>query len=228
MNLNSTSSEINPLDIPMNDFFCGESLEHASSECPIACQGGSDEECPGDLKCYNNTGCSDRNSFFCGYDWMHAAQTCGQACSSGSSDECEEGQMCFSHTGCQTNLFFCGDTFEDASESCATPCPGRSSDECPDEESCFAFVTNCTGVLPDNSTGYGVTTDYTSMALSGNLGIDSSAIEGNQGPGSTNGEQAKEPDWMAGYWSSDMNSSSRAEMTTLTFSAIIYFVFSLV
>jgi len=224
VNLNSTSSEIDPLDIPMNDYFCGESLEHASSACPIACQGGSDEECPGDLKCYNNTGCSDRNSFFCGNDWMDAAQTCGQACSSGSSDECDEGQMCFSHTGCQTNLFFCGDTFEDASESCTTPCSGRSSDECPGEQSCFAFVTNCTGVLPDNSTGFGVTPDYTSMALSGNLGIDSSSLEGSQGTTSSSGEHAKEPDWMAGYWSSDMNSSLRVEITSLGFSAIACFI----
>jgi hypothetical protein len=126
---------------PPNDYFCGESKNLASMTCSIACPSGENSECPGDLKCFDGTGCSIRDSFWCGTTWMDAAEECSQPCSSGSSDECPDGQSCFTQTGCQANMFFCGDTYDTA--SCDNPCESRSSDECDGEQKCFAFVTHC-------------------------------------------------------------------------------------
>lgn len=100
--------EVDPLNVPMNDNFCGDSKELASSTCSVACQSGLDSDCPGDMKCHDGTGCSSRDSFWCGSTWMEAAEMCTKPCSSGSADECDSGESCFAHTGCQTNLFFRG------------------------------------------------------------------------------------------------------------------------
>jgi len=135
--------ETDPGDVPLNDYFCGETQELASSTCSIACQDGLDSSCPDDMQCYESTGCSARDSFWCGSNWLESAETCSKPCSSGSSIECDAGQSCFAHTGCQTNLFYCGKTFEDASETCSKPCEGRSSSECGPGEFCYAFVTDC-------------------------------------------------------------------------------------
>ena len=58
--------EVDPAHVPMNDRFCGESKELASSTCSIACQGGDDSECPGTMTCHEGMGCSGRDSFWCG------------------------------------------------------------------------------------------------------------------------------------------------------------------
>lgn len=126
---------------PPSDYFCGESKELASMTCSIACPSGKDSECPGDLNCYDGTGCSIRDSFWCGPSWMDAAQKCTKPCSSGSSDECAKGESCYTQTGCQANMFFCGDSYETA--SCDKPCESRSSDECDEGQKCFAFVKDC-------------------------------------------------------------------------------------
>lgn len=163
--------EVNPSHVPMNDYFCGESKSLASSTCSIACQSGLDSECPGSQKCYEGTGCSNRDSFWCGSDWLDAAEKCTRPCSSGSSDECGAGESCFAHTGCQANLFFCGDTFDDASESCSTPCESRSSSECPGNEKCFAFVTACASseVDPSSSMDQPTTGQQTGQSYSMNI-----------------------------------------------------------
>ncbi|KAL9185661.1 hypothetical protein ACHAXT_003438, partial [Thalassiosira profunda] len=114
--------ETDPLHVPMNDYFCGESPELAASTCSIACQGGQDSECPEGMQCYDDTGCSTRDSFWCGSSWRDAAETCGTPCTSGSPEQCPGDERCYAHTGCQANMFFCGETFEEAGASCSKPC----------------------------------------------------------------------------------------------------------
>jgi hypothetical protein len=189
---------------PMNDFFCGDTKEAASSTCSIACQSGSDDECPGDLKCFDGTGCSDREQFWCGSNWLDASQTCGKPCSSGSSEECDEGESCYAHTECQSDLFFCGDSFEHASETCGKACPSRSSNECDNGQSCYAFVTACA----DSDAAQTMAETYTFMAANNAWG---------DGPGiaalaedDSNQDRAEEiPDWYVTWEKEHENASSR-------------------
>jgi len=157
---------------PMNDFFCGDTKEAASSTCSIACQSGKDDECPGDLKCFDGTGCSEREHFWCGSNWFNAAQTCGQPCSSGSSDECGDGESCYAHTECQSDLFFCGESFEHASETCGKACPSRSSNECDNGQSCYAFVTACA----KSDAAQSMAESYTFMAANNAWGLDKNSF----------------------------------------------------
>jgi len=177
---NETSThETSPLHTPMNDNFCGESVELASSTCSIACQSGLDSECPGKMQCHDGTGCSSRDSFWCGSSWMDAAEMCTDPCSSGSADDCPAGLSCFAHTGCQANLFFCGNTFEDASDSCTTPCESRSSNDCPGDELCFAFVTDCASEASTQSHSFGIANtqwDLDPSSMGGNMGSKSESI----------------------------------------------------
>lgn len=139
---------INPSSVPMTDFFCGMTIEDAATKCAtggaIACASGDDNQCPGEMKCFETTECSDRSTYFCGSTWLDAAETCSKPCSSGSSDECGDGESCYAHTGCQaTNLFYCGNSFEDASETCGQRCDDRDSASCPSGQYCFAYVSAC-------------------------------------------------------------------------------------
>jgi hypothetical protein len=181
---------INPVNVPVSNFFCGMTVEDASVKCAtggaIACRSGNDNQCPGEMKCFETTECSDRSTYFCGSSWMDAAETCSKPCSSGSSDECDEGQSCFAHTGCQaTNSFYCGANFEDA-ETCGKPCADRSSDSCDEGQYCFAYVSACT----DNSQ------ENISLSAFG----DFSKFE-------TPGDK-DEPEWVASYWAGLESSSS--------------------
>ena len=195
--------ETDPLNVPMNDFFCGETSELASSTCAIACQSGDDSECPGEMKCHGGTGCSSRDSFWCGLDWKDAAEQCGQPCSTGSSDECPGDELCFAHTGCQRNLFFCGDTFEGASETCSEPCTSRSSEECTiPGQSCFAFVTDCASAgnpFSPSASPNSQTMDYSSNIANTQWNLEGAASAGNH--------KITNPDWYL-KWENEIQSSS--------------------
>lgn len=202
---------------PMNDFFCGDTKEAASSTCSIACQSGSDDECPGDLKCFDSVGCSDREQFWCGSDWLSASQTCGQPCSSGSSDECGEGESCYAHTECQSDLFFCGDTFEHASETCGRACPSRSSNECDYGQSCYAFVTACANTDAAQS----IVETYTFMASNNVWGPDLDMdilAEDNSEQELPKPEEL--PDWYLTWEQDQMNASSTSTWLSIVYLAL--------
>ena len=192
--------------VPMNDYFCGESKELAASTCSIACQGGSDSECPENMQCYEGTGCSSRDSFWCGPDWLKAADQCSQPCSSGSSDACPGTESCYAHTGCQhtTNLFWCGDSHEEASQTCSTPCDSRSSEQCPGSQLCFAFVTACASAPTQVDT----VQDYSFGIANTQWEFDGASTEGSDGSAGASGEQnAGGPEWYT-TWENDVHSSS--------------------
>lgn len=204
-----------PSNMPLNDYFCGENKELASATCSVACQSGEDSECPGNMMCFENTGCSARDSFWCGNNWLEAAEQCSKPCSSGSSIECDGGQSCFAHTGCQTNLFYCGSTFEDASETCSNPCEGRSSNECGPEEYCFAFVTDC---ADESSQGLSIA-DPQSMSMgiaNTNFNFDNPPAN-NGDPEATNWRSSTswEEDWIK-----SSKSSSAMRMTSCMLGSI--------
>ena len=174
---------INPSSVPMTDFFCGLTVEDASTRCAtggaIACSSGDDSQCPGETKCWETTECSDRTTYFCGTSWLDAAETCSKPCSSGSSDECGENESCYAHTGCQSsNLFYCGHNFEEASSTCGIRCDDRDSNSCPEDQYCFAYVSACA--------------DKGSEDISLGAFSDMSGFAGN----------FKTPDepWVAAYW----------------------------
>ena len=202
----SPPHEVSPAHVPMNDNFCGDSKELASSTCSIACQGGLDSECPTGMQCHDGTGCSSRDSFWCGPTWMEAAEMCSQPCSSGSSDDCSSGESCYAHTGCQANLFFCGDTFADASESCNEPCESRSSIECSGDQLCFAFVTACASEAnPFSPTSQPTSQSYSFGIANTQWDLDA-AVEGKDSENSMgDGNQHGEPNW---YTQWEVNSSS--------------------
>lgn len=222
---NETSShETDPMHVPMNDYFCGESIELASSTCSIACQSGLDSECPGNMQCYENTGCSSRDSYWCGSTWLDAAEQCHQPCSSGDSNECPTGQSCFSHTGCQANLFFCGSSFEDASETCSTPCPSRSSEECPGaDQYCFAFVTDCVSDAnptraptnqPVKSYNYGIANSEWELGAPAHGGVGSGEVAGTQNP--------NDPNWYV-KWEEENKSASWARSASVALTSVASF-----
>ena len=202
---------------PMNDFFCGDTKEAASSTCSIACQSGSDNECPGDLKCFDATGCSDREQFWCGSNWLSASQSCGQPCSSGSSDECGEGESCYAHTECQSDLFFCGDSFEHAGETCGKACPSRSSNECDNGQSCYAFVTACA----NSDAAQSMAETYTFMASNNAWGPDLLDMD-TLAKDDTTQDLVKEeelPDWYVAWEGEQMNASKKTS-TWLSFACL--------
>lgn len=195
--------------IPLNDFFCGHSQESASSSCSIACQSGSDDECPGDLKCFEGTGCSNREQFWCGPNWFEAANTCGKPCPSGSSDECGAGSSCYAHTECQSDLFFCGDSFEHASDTCGKACPSRSSNECDNGQSCYAFVTACA----DSPAAQSMAESYTLMAANNAWGINGEGVlidDSDEDPF----KGQKTPDWYVSWEADEMKKSSSSKAST--------------
>jgi hypothetical protein len=200
---------------PMNDFFCGDTKEAAASTCSIACQSGKDDECPGDLKCFDGTGCGEREQFWCGSNWFNAAQTCGQPCSSGSSDECGEGENCYAHTECQSDLFFCGETFEHASETCGKACPSRSSNECDNGQSCYAFVTACAS----SDAAQSMAESYTFMASNNAWGLDKDSFAKDDSEQDlSKGEQL--PDWYVAWEGEQMNASSSKTSTLISFACL--------
>lgn len=193
---------INSSSVPMTDFFCGLTIEDASSKCAtggaIACSSGDDSQCPGEMKCWETTECSDRATYFCGSSWLDGAETCSKPCSSGSSDECGENESCYAHTGCQaTNLFYCGHNYDDASETCGTPCDDRDSTSCPADQYCFAYVSACADSDSDESVSMGAFGDFSSF------------------------ETPNEP-WIASYWA-----GIEASSATKPISIMIAFVASL-
>ena len=188
--------ETDPLHVPMNDYFCGESAELAASTCSIACQGGQDSECPDGMQCHDDTGCSTRDSFWCGSSWRDAAETCGTPCTSGSPEQCPGDERCYAHTGCQANMFFCGETFEEAEASCGGTCETRSSDQCDDGQYCFAFVTACAAESSVQSYASGIA----------NTQWDFGGVAEHDLPGS-GGSGTQPPEWYT-KWESEMNSSS--------------------
>lgn len=188
---------------PMNDFFCGDTKDAASSTCSIACQSGSHDECPGDLRCFDGTGCNEREQFWCGASWFSASQSCGQPCSNGSSDDCGEGESCYAHTECQSDLFFCGDSFDDASDTCGKACPSRSSNECDNGQSCYAFVTACA----NSTAAQSMAESYTFMASNNAWGLDTDSFAKDDSEQDLfKGEQA--PDWYVAWEGEQMNASS--------------------
>ena len=189
-----------PSNVPMNDNFCGTSKEDASTNCPVACQGGDDSECPLGMQCYDGTGCGLRESFSCGLDWMGAAEKCTQSCSSGSSDDCPDNESCYAHTGCHSDLFFCGNSFDDASQSCSKPCPSRSSEECPGTQSCFAFVTACADADSLNDYSFGIAN--TQWDLDGASSDKSASSQKNK----------EQTDWYQ-IWEEELESSSWVSRT---------------
>jgi hypothetical protein len=200
---NENAHEVNPSSVPLNDFFCGMTVEDAASKCAtggaIACQSGDDSQCPGEMKCFETAECSDRSTYFCGATWMEAAETCSKPCSSGSSDDCGEGESCYAHTGCQaSNSFYCGHNFEDASDTCGTPCADRSSDSCPSGQYCFAYVTSC---VDDDSVEEDI-----SLGAFGNF---------------ANFETPDEP-WVASYWAG-IEASSSTKAAPVAFAALLSF-----
>jgi hypothetical protein len=207
---------VNPSNTPMGDFFCGLTVEDAATKCAtggaITCSNADDTQCPGEMKCFETTECSDRSTYFCGSTWMDAAETCSKPCSSGSSDECGENESCFAHTGCQaTNSFYCGHNFEDASETCGTPCEDRSSDSCPGDQYCFAYVSSC---VEDNNAG----NDDGDMDISYSAFGDFSEFE------------SKEEPWVASYWagieaSSSSTPASIAFTALASLSVLLYIIF---
>jgi len=209
---------------PMNDFFCGDTKEAASSTCSIACQSGSDDECPGDLKCFESVGCSDREQFWCGSNWLSASQTCGQPCSIGSSDECGEGESCYAHTECQSDLFFCGDTFEHASETCGKACPSRSSNECDNGQSCYAFVTECA----HSDAAQSIVETYTFMASNNVWGADLDMdilANGNSEQDLPKPEEL--PDWYLTWEQHQMNASPSKTSTCRSFLYLAFASFTI-
>lgn len=207
--------------VKLNDFFCGESKEAASSTCSIACQSGSDSECPGDLKCFDGTGCSAREQFWCGSDWLTAAKTCSQPCPTGSSDECGEGQSCYAHTECQSDLFFCGDSFKHASETCGQACSSRTSNECPNGQSCYAFVTACA----KSEAAQSMAESYTLMAANNEWGIDNGSFAKDDSEENLfKGEQT--PDWYVTWQQEQMKSSSSKAATLISFVGLVLAGFS--
>ena len=207
--------------VPLNDYFCGDTPESAAGSCSIACQSGSDDECPGELKCFGTTECSKREHFWCGPNWFEAASTCGKPCPSGDSGECGEGSSCYAHTKCQSDLFFCGDSFEDASNTCGKPCPSRSSNECDNGQSCYAFVTECA----DSPAAQSMTDSYTSMAANNAWGIDKDSFakdDSDEDP--FKGQQP--PDWYVSWEADQMKSSSNKAGTWIAFAGLTLAGFS--
>jgi len=112
---------------------CQLSVDTAANSCSIPCPSSKDEECPGDLQCFGNTECMNRESFFCGATWLDASDKCSKPCPTGDALECDSGEACFAWTSCQnTDSFYCGVSFDDANSNCALACPSRSSLDCPD------------------------------------------------------------------------------------------------
>ena len=143
-----------------DDFYCGETLDHASSECIKACPTGSPTECPNNLKCYASTGCKDvgepglagpsrspttadaSNHMYCGTSFMDASKQCLNPCPSGLSSECPPDQACYANTPCgDKGGFFCGTSIVNASASCEHQCESGMDSECPGDMSCFYTET---------------------------------------------------------------------------------------
>ncbi|KAL7482139.1 hypothetical protein ACHAW6_007834 [Cyclotella cf. meneghiniana] len=94
-----------------NKRWCGSDYNDMMSSCPRRCPGGSDDECPLGMSCFEGSDCvtegvglitaeeRDPTRMFCGSDYTDA-MSCGAPCSSGSNDDCPDGQTCWADVEC--------------------------------------------------------------------------------------------------------------------------------
>jgi len=154
------------IDYPTESYYCGVSLEDASTQCAIPCPLKTSSVCPLGQSCFANTPCQQNDpeaevtfspnepeaevtfspipveSYYCGLSYMDASGKCNKPCSSRDSNECPGAENCYAYTPCvKPESFFCGSSLEDANGSCTVPCPTGRSDSCPTGESCFAYTT---------------------------------------------------------------------------------------
>ncbi|KAK1748815.1 chitinase [Skeletonema marinoi] len=154
------------IDYPTESYYCGVSLEDASTQCAIPCPLKTSSVCPLGQSCFANTPCQQNDpeaevtfspnepeaevtfspipveSYYCGLSYMDASGKCNKPCSSRDSNECPGAENCYAYTPCvKPKSFFCGSSLEDANGSCTVPCPTGRSDSCPTGESCFAYTT---------------------------------------------------------------------------------------
>jgi chitinase len=87
--------------IPTESYFCGADYDDASESCAIPCPMKSDDDCPGNMKCFPFTPCAKPGSFFCGQTFDEASQSCTRPCPSGKSNTCPSGEICFAYTTCK-------------------------------------------------------------------------------------------------------------------------------
>jgi chitinase len=87
--------------IPTESYFCGTDYDDASESCAIPCPKKTDDDCPGNLKCFPFTPCAKPGSFFCGQTFDEASQSCTLPCPSGKSNTCPNGESCFAYTTCK-------------------------------------------------------------------------------------------------------------------------------
>ena len=87
--------------IPTESYFCGTDYDDASESCAIPCPMKTDDDCPGNLKCFPFTPCANPGSFFCGQTFDKASQSCTLPCPSGKSNTCPNGENCFAYTTCK-------------------------------------------------------------------------------------------------------------------------------
>ncbi len=92
--------------------FCGNDYKHMHESCPKKCPSGSNDDCPGDMKCFSNSECqvegvgvvavqeSDPSSMYCGSKFEDASK-CSTPCPSGGTDgECQNDETCYADVVC--------------------------------------------------------------------------------------------------------------------------------